>query len=112
YTLIVVQHLFLVLSLFYTVKALSDRLPMRVLFAVFFALTPWLYIYANCIGSEAFSNPLVYLIATFGLSCLRATQLHRREVCIYFGLLLAAALTRHVDGVLAAGLPIVLLPLA
>ena len=112
YTLIVVQHLLLVLSLFYAVLTLSDRFPMRVLFAVFFVLTPWLYIYANCISNEAFSNPLVYLIAAFGLSCLRATELHRRKVGIYFGLVLAAALTRHVDGVLAAGLPIALLPLA
>jgi hypothetical protein len=112
YTLIVVQHLFLVLSLFYAVRTLSDRFPMRVLFAVFFALTPWLYVYANCIGSEAFSNPLVYLIAAFGLSCIRSTELHRRKVFIYFGLLLAAALTRHIDAVLAAGLPIALLPLA
>jgi hypothetical protein len=112
YTLIVVQHLLLVLSLFYAVRTLSDHFPMRVLFAVVLALTPWLYIYANCIGSEAFSNPLVYLIAAFGLSCLRTTELDRRKVFIYSGLLLAAALTRHVDGVLAAGLPIALLPLA
>src|SRR5271166_5156438 len=84
YTLIVVQHLLLILSLFYAVRTLSDRFPMRALFAVAFALTPWLYIYANCIGSEAFSNPLVYLIAAFGLSCLRANELDRRKVCIYF----------------------------
>jgi hypothetical protein len=112
YTLVVVQHLLLVLSLFYAVRTLTNHFPMRVLFAVVFALTPWLYIYANCIGSEAFSNPLVYLIAAFGLSFLRTTELDRRKVFIYFGLLLAAALTRHVDGVLAAGLPIALLPLA
>ena len=73
--MIVVQHLLLILSLFYAVRTLSDRFSMRVLFAVFFALTPWLYIYANCIGSEAFSNPLIYLIAAFGFSCLRATEL-------------------------------------
>jgi hypothetical protein len=111
-TLIIVQHLFLVLSLFYTVRMLSDRFPMRVLFAVVFALTPWLYIYANCVGSEAFSNPLVYLIAAFGWNCLRTTELKRRTIFVYFGLLLAAALTRQINGVLAAGLPIALLPLA
>ena len=112
YTLIVVQHLFLVLSLFYAVRTLSDRFPMRVLVAVFFALTPWLYIYANCIGTEAFSNPLVYLIAACGWNCLRTTELNRRKVFFYFGLLLAAALTRQINVVLAAGLPIALLPLA
>ena len=85
---------------------------MRVLCAVVFALTPWLYIYANCIGTEGFSNPLVYLVAACGWSCLRTTELNRRKIFIYFGLLLAAALTRQINGLLAAGLPIALLPLA
>jgi hypothetical protein len=112
YTLIVAQHLFLVLSLFYAVKTLSDHFPMRALFAVVFALTPWLYIYANCIGTEAFSNPLVYLIAACGWNCLRTAELNRRKIFVYFGLLLAAALTRHINALLAAGLAIALLPLA
>src|SRR6202035_2769600 len=112
YLLIVVQHGFLVFSLFYAVTTLSDRLPCRVLLALFFALTPWVYIYANCIGSEAFSNPLVYLIAACGWTCLKTSELGRRRVLIYFGLLLAAALTRQINSLLAALLPIALLPLA
>ena len=112
YTLIVVQHLFLILSLFYAVRTASDHFQLRVLFAGFFALTPWIYVYANCIGSEAFSNPLVYLVAAWGWNCLRAAELNRRKVIIYFGLLLTAALTRQVNALLAAGLPLALLPLA
>jgi hypothetical protein len=112
YTLIVAQHLFLILALFYTVRTLSDRFPMRVLFSAGFALTPCFYVYANCIGTEAFSNPLVYLIAAAGWNCLRTAELSRRRVGIYFGLLLAAALTRQINAVLAVGLPIALLPLA
>ena len=112
YTLIVVQHLFLILSLFYAVTTISDHFTMRVLIAVAFALTPWLYIYANCIGSEAFSNPLVYLIAACGWNCLRTAKLNRRKVFIYFGLLLAAALTRQINALLAASVPLALLPLA
>ena len=112
YTLVVVQHLFLILSLFYAVRTLSDRFQLRVLFAAFFALTPWVYIYANCIGSEAFSNPLVYLIAACGWTILKTADLNRRKVTIYFGLLLAAALTRQINALLAACLPIALLPLA
>jgi hypothetical protein len=111
-TLIVVQHLFLVFSLLYTVNALTDRFLMRLLFAVVFALTPWIYVYANCVGSEGFSNPLVYLVGAYGWNCLKTTELNRRKVVIYFGLLLAAALTRQINGLLAAGLPIFLLPLA
>jgi hypothetical protein len=112
YLLIVVQHGFLVFSLFYAVTTLSDRLANRVLLALFFALTPWVYVYANCIGSEAFSNPLVYLIAAYGWTCLRTTELGRRQILVYFGLLLGAALTRQVNALLAAILPIALLPLA
>jgi hypothetical protein len=112
YTLIVAQHLFLIFALFYTVRTLSDRFLMRVLFSVGFAFTPCFYIYANCIGTEAFSNPLVYLIAAAGWNCLRTAKLSRRRVGFYFGLLLAAALTRQINAVLAIGLPIALLPLA
>jgi hypothetical protein len=111
-TLIVVQHVFLVFSLFYAVTTLSDRFLLRVLFAVVFALTPWIYVYANCVGSEGFSNPLIYLVAAYGWNCLKTTELNRRKVLIYFGLLLASALTRQINGLLAAGLPIFLLPLA
>jgi hypothetical protein len=111
-TLIVVQHLFLILSLFYAVSKLSNHFPIRVLIALVFALTPWVYIYANCIGSEGFSNPLVYLIAACGWNCLRTAELNRPKVLFYFGLLLAAALTRQINVLLATCLPIALLPLA
>src|SRR5260370_40948221 len=103
-TLIVVQHVFLVLSLFYAVRTLSDHFPMRVSVALVFALTPWVYIYANCIGTEGFSNPLVYLIAACGWNCLRTAELSRRTVLFYFGLLLPAALTRHINVLLATSL--------
>jgi hypothetical protein len=111
-TLIVVQHLFLVFSLFYAVITLSNRFPIRVFFALVFALIPWPYVFANCIGTEAFSNPLVYLIAALGWKCLRTTELKKRDVLFYFGLLLAAALTRHINVLLATCLPIAFLPLA
>jgi hypothetical protein len=111
-TLIVVQHLLLIFSLFYAVLTLSNRFSIRFLAALVFALTPWLYVFANCIGTEAFSNPLVYLIAACGWKCLRTTDLNRRRVVFLFGLLLAAALTRHINLLLAACSPIALLPLA
>jgi hypothetical protein len=112
YSLIVVQHVFLVLSLFYAARTLTENLRLQILYALLFALTPWLYLYANCIGSEAFSNPFIYLLAAYGWNCLRTGELTRRKVLIYFGLLLAASLTRQVNALLAAGLPIALLPFA
>jgi hypothetical protein len=112
YSLIVFQHVFLVLSLFYAVTALSDRLPFQVLFALCLALTPWLYIFAHCIGSEAFSNALVVLIAASGLRCLTAAELTKKRVLCFFGLLLVAALTRQINALFAALLPLALLPFA
>jgi hypothetical protein len=110
YSLIVCQHVFLVFSLFYAVTVLSERFPLRVLFAIGFALTPWLYIYAHCVGSEAFSNAFVILIAAAGLNCLTAPDLTRRKILGFFGLLLAAALTRQINALFAALLPVALLP--
>jgi hypothetical protein len=110
--LIVVQHLFLIFSLFCAVITFSNRFSIRFFFALVFALIPWPYVFANCIGTEAFSNPLVYLIVALGWKCLRTTELKKRDGLLFFGLLLAAALTRHVNALLAVCLPIALLPLA
>jgi hypothetical protein len=54
----------------------------------------------------------VYLIAACGWNCLRTAELNRPKVLFYFGLLLAAALTRQINVLLATCLPIALLPLA
>jgi hypothetical protein len=121
YALIVVQHLFLVFALWYLICSLTDRFLFRLLFALVFALTPWLYIFANCVGSEAFSNPLVILIVALGWKCLdrRDTQPiaietpgsgsnapKRSHVWIFFAVLLAATLTRQINNIFAATLPI------
>jgi hypothetical protein len=111
YTLIVVQHFFLVFSLFYVVSTLSSRFLLRAVFATFLALTPWVYVYANCVGSEAFSNPLIYLISAYGWKCLRANEFGRERVLLYFVLLVGAALTRQINALLAFLLPLALLPL-
>jgi hypothetical protein len=110
YTLILVQHLFLVFSLLYGVNTFSSHFLLRAVFSAFLALTPWIYIYANCIGSEAFSNPLVYLILAYGWKCLRANEFSRERVLLYFVLLVGAALTRQINALFAALLPLALLP--
>jgi hypothetical protein len=112
YTLIIVQHIFLVYALFCATTTFTDRYAIQVAFAICFALTPWLYIFANCIGSEAFSNPLVILIAAHGFKCMAAPALTRRNALLLFGLLLTAALTRQINGIFALLLPAALLPFA
>jgi hypothetical protein len=111
YTLIVVQQFFLVFALFYAVNTLSAHFLLKAVFSAFLALTPWVYIYANCVGSEAFSNPLIYLISAYGWKCLRASELTRGRVILYFALLVGAALTRQINVLLACLLPLALLPL-
>ena len=120
YALIVMQHLFLVFALWYLIRALTDRFIFRLLFAAVFAITPWMYIFANCVGSEAFSNPLVILIAAVGWRCLNQRWRQVPEsasgseeslpgktyIWSFFAVLLAAALTRQVNNIFAALLPI------
>ncbi|HXL26692.1 MAG TPA: hypothetical protein VN952_08415, partial [Chthoniobacterales bacterium] len=106
YSLLVVQHLFLIYSLFFVVRTLTNLFFFRLLFAFFFALTPWLYLFAQSIGTEAFSNPLVCLIAGYGWICLRTPDLQLRRLILFFLLLLAAALTRHINLVLICLVPL------
>jgi hypothetical protein len=110
YALILFQHLFLVCSLFYFVRNATDRPMARVLCAAFFALTPWMYVYANCIGSEAFSNPLIVFVAALGWNCFKAPELGTRNLLPFLALLVAASLTRQINGFLVGLLPLALLP--
>jgi hypothetical protein len=106
YSLLVIQHLFLIYSLFFVIRTITSLFLLRLLYAVFFALTPWLYLFAQCIGTEAFSNPLVCLIAAYGWICLRASDQRLRRLIPFFLLLLAAALTRHINLVLICLMPL------
>jgi hypothetical protein len=108
YSLLIVQHLFLIYSLFFVVRTVTNLFFLRLLFAFFFALTPWLYLFAQCIGTEAFSNPLVCLIAGYGWICVRTPDLQLRRLILFFLLLLAAALTRHINLGLICLVPIAL----
>src|SRR5258708_10633546 len=99
HSLLVIQHLFLIYSLFFVIRTITNLFLLRLLFAIFFALTPWLYLFAQCVGTEAFSNPLVCLIAGYGWVCLQTPDLQLSRVIPFFLMLLAAALTRHTNQV-------------
>jgi hypothetical protein len=106
YTLLLVQHAFLFAVLAYLVRTFVDGFWYRLGWSVVLALTPWMYTFANCIGSEAFSNPLVLLVTAFGWRCLQARSLTAGRIAGLFGLLLAACLTRQINLLLAALLPL------
>jgi len=101
--LLLLQHLLLVCSLVFTCMSLSERRWMRWVLATLFALNPTLYAFANCIGSEALSNILVLLVIVLGLRFVR--QPCNRWLKILFVALVAAMLTRHINGVLCGLLP-------
>ena len=106
YTLLLAQHIFLFAALVYLVRTLVDGFWYRLGWSVVLALTPWMYTFANCVGSEAFSNPLVLLVTAFGWRCLQAPSLTVKKAAGLFGLLLAACLTRQINLLLAALLPL------
>src|SRR5260370_5719179 len=106
YSLLVVQHLFLIYSLFFVIRTITNLFFLRLLFAFFVPLTPWLYLFAQCVGTEAFSNPLVCLIAGYGWICLRTPDREWRRLIPFFLLLLAAALTRHINLALICLVPL------
>jgi hypothetical protein len=107
YSLIFVQHTLLVVAEFYLIKVLTPRFWLQVSFAIFFAVTPWLYAFAHCIGSEAFSNPLVIGTAATGWQCLQRSE--RRVNVLFLGLLVAGLLTRQINLVLIGLMPIAIL---
>src|SRR3984893_4369340 len=112
YTLIVFQHLLLVSSLYYFVKTATDRPLAKLSCAALFALTPWMYVYANCIGSEAFSNPLIFLVSASGWNCLRTPELSGKKLLPFLVILMIASLTRQIILLLVSLLPFALLPKA
>ncbi len=111
YSLIIVQHILLVGSLAYLVRSLTTRFVWQIVFALFFVATPWLYAFAQCIGSEAFSNPLIILCAASGWKCCREARTSRKNLFLFFGLLVATLLTRQVNLLMVTLLPIALLVL-
>ena len=112
YLLIIFQHALLVTSLWYLVEVLTDRFWLKLAFAGFLVLTPWLYLFAHCIGSEAFSNSLLILTIANCWRCLKVPNPGRRVIGGYFVFLLLAALTRQLNALLAIAMPLTLLILA
>lgn len=109
YLLIIFQHALLVASLWYLIEVLTDRFWLKLIFAGFLVFTPWLYLFAHCIGSEAFSNPLVILTVAAGWRCLKLPNPSRRNTGGFFLFLLLAALTRQINALLAVAMPLTLL---
>lgn len=106
-SLIFFQHLALCLSATFLILSANRRFAARLLLAVFWTLNPIFFAWANCVGSESLSLIFVLLLATVGLRIITRHDKVPLRVWSLFGLLLACCLlTRHINGLLAALLPL------
>ena len=107
YSLVVLQHVALWCGAVYLIYAIARTLLLRLFLAVLFASQPLFYAFAHCVGSEALSMILILLLAASGVRLmLRYPDIGARDWIVFTVFLAAASLTRHINCVLAAVLPI------
>jgi hypothetical protein len=110
YSLVVLQHGALLCAAVYLIYAIARTLLLRLFLAVIFASQPLFYAFAHCVGSEALSMILMLLLAANGVRLMLSyPDIGARDWIIFTVLLAAACLTRHINCVLAAVLPITMI---
>jgi len=104
------QHVALWCGALYLIYAIAKTLLARLFLAVVFASQPLFYGFAHCVGSEALSMILILFLAGGGVRLmLPYPDIRPRDWIIFTVLLVAACLTRHINFVLAAVLPITMI---
>jgi len=107
YSLVVLQHAALWCGAVYLIYAIASTLLLRLFLAVVFASQPLFYAFAHCVGSEALSMIVILLLAASGVRLmLRYPDIGARDWIIFTVFLAAASLTRHINCVIAAVLPL------
>jgi hypothetical protein len=102
--LILIQHLALCASACLLIVSVTPRLLVRVTMAVLWATNPLFYIWAHCVSTEALSMILLLLLAVAGLRILSEPKW---QWWLCYGILFTLSmLTRHINGVLGALLPL------
>src|SRR5262249_34669223 len=107
YSLVFLQHAALWCGAVYLIYAIARTLLLRLFLAVLFASQPLFYTFAHCVGSEALSMIVIVLLAASGARLtLHFPDIRPRDWIVLTVLLAAASLTRHINCVLAAVLPL------
>jgi hypothetical protein len=110
YLLVVLQHGALWCGAIYLIYAIAKTLLLRLLLAVFFASQPLFYSLAHCVGSEALSMIVILFLGASGVRLIvRYPDIRPRDWIVFTVFIAAAALTRHINCVLAAVLPITMI---
>jgi hypothetical protein len=112
FALLFLQHAALWFAAIYLIWAIAATLLTRVFLAILFASHPLFYTFAHCVGSESLSMILTLLLAGSGLRImLRYPEIAARDWVIFTALFSCCVLTRHINCLLAAVLPITILAL-
>src|SRR5215469_13702914 len=88
------QHVLLVASLLVAVWKLCCTTVTRFAFALLLVSQPWLYAFAHCVGSEAFSHPLVLITAVATVVWIRQPKPNKRATIFLFIPMFASILSR------------------
>jgi hypothetical protein len=113
FMLLLSQHVALWCSAFYFISVTSRLLLARFVLAVAWAANPLFYTFAHCVGTETLSVILLLLLAAMGLRIARHRRMVPRKEWVLFGVLLwLSALTRPINAMLAALIPLTFLLLS
>jgi hypothetical protein len=106
FALVLLQHAAVWCAALYLIRSIGSILPTRLFLAMFFATHPLFYTFAHCIGSETLSMILALFLAGNGARLfLRYPNIRLRDWIIFTALLCCCILTRHINSVLTAILP-------
>jgi len=107
FALLACQHAALFVAQFYLVVTLAAVMWKRLLIALACSANPLFYAFAQCVGSDALSMILTLALSTLALRIVRSTPaIDLKHWVLFAFLLLGVILTRHLNNVLAALLPI------
>ena len=113
FALLFLQHATLWCAALYFINAITATLSARLLLAIFFGSHPLFYTFAHCVGSETLSMIVAVFLAGAGLRIvLRYPDIIVRDWIIFGALLCSSILTRHINCVLAALLPLTMFLIA
>jgi hypothetical protein len=113
FLLLVVQHAALCFAAFCLITVATEIFWVRGVLAVAWAANPLLYTLANCVGGETLSMILIVLLGAVGLRIIRHSRNVPKKEWFLVGILLwGCTLTRQINAVLAALLPLTFVLLA
>lgn len=104
YALLLAQHAALILACLAACRTFTTRPLLQCGFATAFALSPALYAFANCVGSESLSHTL--LIWTVVAAARLKQRPDPNRHLTYIGALTSAILARHINALACLLLPV------